>query len=221
MKLFKKFMALLLTSCLAITTMSPIVSFANETPNSISLSEETGASDIYAENFSESIIIDGITYVYNYYYTNNNRTISVTNEATGQVDIILYDISSGKTYLNNQLFMEKVTDSAGITPYAYYEWEQVGSASSYKITWIDSVGVSTLAAIIAEAISNKVPAASFIATMGASAISDLAHSANGATITLSIQMYLALFVAPQYRYVVSIKSNSGKLYGPYYFQYFA
>lgn len=176
-------------------------------------SEETYLHyDLYSENGSETVNIDGINYTYHYFYDNGNRAVTIENDKNNTVDKIVYDAAAAMLHLNGKSI--PVLDSAvTIQGYASGDWESLSSDSHY-ISWAEAVTVAVLAGMIA-AFLGSIGGAAVIAAMGTTALGVLAGSAGGGTVYVDLQWFQIPFVAPQYRYVWSFTASTGDSYGPY------
>lgn len=169
--------------------------------------------DLYANEESETVNIDGISYTYLYYYENGNRAIDIVDNESGQVDKLIYDASHSEMYLNGSEV--PIVDCTTTTPAPAYTdgWESLGKSSQY-ISW----GKATTAAVVAGMIAiylGSLGTAGVIAAMGVGALGVIAANSSGGTLTSDLQWYYALFVSPMYRYIWSFKAGTGDTYGPY------
>lgn len=64
-------------------------------------------NDIFNQGLVESIDIEGVTYTYEYYYdTNGFKSISITNMARSQTQILTFDEKTSNIYLDGQKISE-------------------------------------------------------------------------------------------------------------------
>lgn len=173
------------------------------------------------EGTTETVVIDGISYTYNYYLENGDRVITIANNANNTVDKMVYDVDSSIIYLNGEIFAtieNKPSISRAGGGKTADGWE-ILSTSSHYISWAQG----TTAAIVATAIAaylGVVTAGNVIAIMGISALGVLAAATSGGTLYVELHMYYVLFVQPQYRTVWTFTANTGDSYGPYYHHYY-
>lgn len=172
-----------------------------------------GASyDLYANEESETLYIEGISYTYNYYYENGFRAIDVVNNENGHIDKIVYDEVDGTILLNEDQFVV-VDNIASTLDLGFTDgWESLDTSSHY-ISW----GEATTAAVIAGMIAiylGSLGTAGVIAAMGVGALGVIAANSSGGTLTVELQWYHSLFYT-QYRYIWSFKASTGDTYGPY------
>lgn len=170
------------------------------------------AYDLYTNEESETLYIDGTSYTYNYYYENGSRTIDIINNESGHIDKIVYNEENKTIYLNeNQLAVIGNTVStldSGFTD----AWESLGTSSHY-ISWAESTTTAVIAGMIAIYLGS-LGTAGVIAAMGVGALGIIAANANGGTITAELQWYHSLFYT-QYIYTWSFEASTGDTYGPY------
>ncbi len=77
-KWFKKTVAVVLTAAMAMTVGTPV--FANTDNGDIP------SGDLYAQNFSETVMLDDVEYTYQYSYDNvGNKLITITNDNNDNV----------------------------------------------------------------------------------------------------------------------------------------
>ncbi len=169
--------------------------------------------DLYANEESETLDIEGINYTYNYYYENGCRAIDIVNNESGQIDKLVYDELDGTIFLNEDQFVTVDNDCSAQALGYTNGWEPLGKKSSHYISW----GEATTAAVVAGMIAiylGSLGTAGVIAAMGVGALGVLAASASGGTLTVECQWYHTLFFT-QYRYIWSFKASTGDTYGPY------
>lgn len=93
-KWFKKTVAVVLTAAMAMTVGTPV--FAAE-----SIKNTVPTDDLFAQNFSEVVNIEGVDYTYQYSYDeNNNETVTITNDVDDRVDVVVTDKENSVIYLN-------------------------------------------------------------------------------------------------------------------------
>ena len=117
---------------------------------SVSLSQ-----NVFAENYSETVEIDGINYTYHYTYDKKgNETTTITNDADDRTSVVYSNRETGEIFLNEELVAmvtqeSIVTNDASIA--AIGQWELKGSGSS-PITTNTTKTVDEVAGVIAAAI---------------------------------------------------------------------
>ena len=170
--------------------------------------------DLYLNEESESVMLEGVNYTYHYYYLNGNRAINVVNNDTGHIDTIVYDNAASKIYLNNEPFPLVINaESAVCAPTYSSNWESLGTGS-YRVSWALGTTVSVVAGAIATALG-FLSSKGVIAAIGANALSTIASNSIGGTLTVETQWLHLPFTNPQYRYIWSFTASSGDKYGPY------
>ncbi len=183
--------------------------------------------DLYAEEKTETINIDGINYTYNYFYDEDgNRAITILNESTGIGDIVTYEIESSNVYLNDEVVamfgfnaqQNLYNDLESHLPQTFSNdnWIYWGSSSN-RITWGQGTDVAVLAAIIASGISSlgaTIGASSVIGVMGAGTLGVIAGCAIGGTVYTTTYKFNSIFVN-QIRIDWSFTASTGDSYGTY------
>ena len=120
---------------------------------SASTAGEKVITDIYQEEFSETVEIEGVDYTYYYFYDDeNNRNIKIVNQDTQSVDMVECNIDTGSIYLNGELcgtgsssqIQEDVQTRAD-------SWIYMTTMTD-QISWSNGAGVAVIAGIIAAAI---------------------------------------------------------------------
>src|SRR5699024_3607429 len=180
---------------------------------SASTAGEKVITDIYQEEFSETVEIEGVDYTYYYFYDDeNNRNIKIVNQDTQSVDMVECNIDTGSIYLNGELcgtgsssqIQEDVQTRAD-------SWIYMTTMTD-QISWSNGAGVAVIAGIIAAAIG-EVTGVHVISIMG-NALSTIAGSAIGGTIRNSIYKFNSTLIH-QFRYNWSFTDSNGDYYGPY------
>lgn len=171
------------------------------------------AYDLYTNEESETVNIDGTSYTYRYYYENGDRAIDIVNNESGHIDKLVYDETASEMYLNGSQI--SMVDCTASTPAPAYTdgWESLGTSSHY-ISW----GEATTAAVVAGMIAiylGSLGTAGVIAAMGVGALGIIAANSSGGTLTAELQWYHVPLVTPQYRYIWSFTAGTGDTYGPY------
>lgn len=203
---------------LIVYSFSPTVSAATNDSN---------LNDVYQNQESETVLIEGISYTYDYRYEDNNRTIYITNNSNNLVEKVSYHENNSTIYYNDEEFLTLEIDDntelnspSSITTKAKNTWETISTGSKY-ISWAKGVTVSVLAGIIAVGlgyIAFGATAAIVISSMGASTLSIIASAAIGGTIKTKYQRFMPSFGAPYHRWIWSFTASTGDFYGNYIYQ---
>lgn len=174
-------------------------------------------SDLYLNQESETVLLDGVSYTYDYGYEGGNKTITITNTATNSVEKVAYDEDNSVIYYNDEeLTVVEDEDNAelsGVATYATNTWVTVSTSSKY-VSWAKGISAAALAAVIAVPLSG-LGVAGVIAAMGMGALGVLAAGAIGGTVKLKLQRFTPSFGAPYHRYLWSFKASTGDSYGDY------
>lgn len=166
---------------------------------------------------SETVLIDGTSYTYDYSYENNHRVIYVTNNDDNSVEKVSYNENTSTIYYNDEVIgtFEKGNninfDNLEYSPNS--TWQNIGSDSKY-ISWARGITAAAVAAVIAIPLA-LLKAAGVIAAMGTAALGVIAAGAIGGTVKYTLQMYTIPNSAPLYRYVWSFRASTGDNYGSY------
>ena len=203
---------------LVVYSISPAVSSAASNSDS----NVQIAYDVYQNQESETILIEGTSYTYDYSYEDGNRTIYITNNSDNTVDKVSYHEDNSKIYHNDEVIgaVEDNSIEPSFSMAALNTWETISTDSKY-ISWAKGIGVSILAGIIAVglgAISFGATGAIVIAAMGTTALSILASGAVGGTIKIKYQRFMPSFGAPYHRWIWSFTASTGDFYGDYIYQ---
>lgn len=95
-------------------------------------------NDLFAQNFSEVVNIEGVGYTYQYSYDeNNNETVTITNDVDDRVDVVVTDKENSVIYLNNEIVATvDIVDNAEITnnqSTARAGWVQLGIQKDIRL----------------------------------------------------------------------------------------
>lgn len=210
-KIFKKVLSVILM--VSVLTISAFPAFANET-----MSVQTSNFDICAAEITETLTIEDVTYEYAYSYDKmGNRTIAIKDTVSGNVDIVKYDESSSKIYLNDTVIgsVTSVNDSGdNATIMATNDdWILITGPDSTRISWAAGIGTAAIAGAIAVAVGS-IGGAAVIAAMGAGALSVIASGTPGGTVTTTVYKLNSNLII-QYKYVWSFRASTGDFYGPF------
>ena len=203
-KWFKKTVAVVLTAAMAMTATVP--AFAAE-----SIKNTVPTDDLFAQNFSEVVNIEGVDYTYQYSYDeNNNETVTITNDADDRVDVVVTDKENSVIYFNNQS-----TARAG--------WVPLGDTERYTITIKDAQTVDQVGAIIRGGLSILAGAyspyfgitvAAVVAKMGTIFLQAYVWAHVDATLNGSFYQMVS-FGDVQYRYDWEFVDENGRVSGPH------
>ena len=178
---------------------------------------DPNVNDLYLDQASETIFIEGTSYTYDYSYEDNNRTIYVTNNTDNSVEKVSFDEDNSTIYYNDEAVSTVVKDnSIGDSSFsisAKDTWETISSDSVY-ISWAKGIGTAALAAMIAVGLGFLGPAG-VIAAIGLTGLAAVLAGSIGGTIKYKYQRFTPSFGAPYHRYIWSFKASTGDNYGDY------
>ncbi len=220
-KWFKKTVAVVLTAAMAMTATVP--AFAAE-----SIKNTVPTDDLFAQNFSEVVNIEGVDYTYQYSYDeNNNETVTITNDADDRVDVVVTDKENSVIYLNNEIAATvDIVDNAEIAnnqSTARAGWVQLGDTERYTITIKDAQTVDQVGAIIRGGLSILAGAyspyfgitvAAVVAKMGTIFLQAYVWAHVDATLNGSFYQMVS-FGDVQYRYDWEFVDENGRVSGPH------
>lgn len=188
---------------------------ANSTSQSlVSIEDEYKIPNLYEIGHSEEVVIEGITYVYDYRYEDNQRIMYITNQDDKTVEKIHYNANDSTIYYNDEILgviKETSNTENSIVPASI--WTTI-SNDSYYISWAQGTSVAVVAGALAAYLGTLGPAG-VIAAMGTGALGALAGSASGGTLNVESQRYTPVFGAPQHRFLWSFRASTGEEYGTY------
>ena len=213
-KSLKKIALLLFSVMISIPLVNSVSAIENSKQNMENIELIDIENDIFAQNLTETIEIEGIYYNYKYYYnTNGLKSVSITNLLNSNVDILTFDEGNTTIYLNGQEIAYTNTE------YDCYsndekssEWTLIAGPAHLKITWKAGATVSVVSTLIAGALS--VPASAIVQALG-SGLTYLASKAEGGTLHFS-KYYRDLALGQvQYKTDWSFVACTGKRLGTY------
>lgn len=178
---------------------------------------QTQSEDVFADQYSETISIDGVTYDYYYTYDiDGNRVVELYDNNTNKTSTIVNDENRG-IITENGVTIATIDDidqtkQSGKKLAASSSWKKESSGTK-KISW--AKGTSTAAVAAALAAGLGVSGGSLIAIMGLSALGVLAGSTSGGTITWTKYARTRTARKPERKLVWSFKASTGDKYGPY------
>ncbi|MBY1554848.1 hypothetical protein KWU72_17485 [Clostridioides difficile] len=210
-KKIKKCVVTSLCIATAITGIPSINAFASE-PSA------NNKKDIYSEEFTETINIEGINYTYKYYYNEDgNRSISISDNTRSIAKTLTYDEKTSTIYLDDEKVAEvKTTNANGEildTPESRTNWNLIGTYHKY-ITWANGIAAAALAAVISVAIGG-VPVSGVIASCELSVLGIIAAGSVGGTLHWTGWYYTSTFYW-HYKYDWAFKAPTGERYGTYH-----
>ena len=185
--------------------------------SSIIVFGQTASNDVYADQYSETISIDGVKY--NYYYSydaDGNRVIELYDNSTNKTSTIVNDENRGIITENGVTIATiddiQQTKQSSKKLAASSSWKKESSGTK-KISW--AKGTSTAAVAAALAAGLGVSGGSLIAIMGLTALGVLAGNASGGTITWTKYVRTRTARKPERKLVWTFKASTGDKYGPY------
>lgn len=180
------------------------------------------SGDLYAQEATEVVNIEGVVYTYHYYYNGDgNRTISITNDANSDAEIVIYDEATSMIFLNDEI-VGMVSQDESLNSNMFQldaGWEYIGSESHY-VSWAKGIGAAAVAGVIAAGLSTlSLGAAGVIAIMGLTALGILSAGAVGGTVNMDFYRYMVLFGPTQHQCSWSFTASTGDYYGNYLYLY--
>lgn len=204
----KKFSSIFLSLVMIFTFATPTFAAPITTEN----------YNLYTNEESETVMIDGTSYTYYFYYINGNRAVDIINNDSGHTDKLVYNSTTSEMYLNDNQFstINNITSNniTSLRSRAFTNgWKSLGKSSHY-ISWLKGTTTAIVAGAIAIYLGTLGPAG-VIAAIGIGSLGILAASSSGGTITVEGQWLHLPFTAPQYRFIWSFRASTGDKYGPY------
>lgn len=176
--------------------------------------ENQRISDLFAEEVTEYLTLDGTDYRIDYYYQGDLRVIEITNCVTEQVDVLTYAPSSGEMFYNESPFDVEL---GNYLPRADGEWTLVASETD-TISWISATGTAGALAV-AGAIAAKIPGlgvGGVVLAIGLDVLAIIAGACAGATVTIKLYQFSIPFQPTQYMYEWTFTPWTGDAtYGPF------
>ena len=139
--------------CKTICSMILMVALFFTNSNYLFAAESIDANniDIFADNKSEQVSIEGCDYVFTYSYNENgNKIVEILNLQENTIDEVIYDDSEGNILLNGEdvADVEEVTNRGNVyLPDSVLDsnssWIKLGSGS-HTVTWKEGVSVAVL-----------------------------------------------------------------------------
>lgn len=202
--------------CAMVVALVPSNVFASEKGNE----KET---DMYSQNVTENVNIEGVNYTYEYYYDNNGqRNILITDTANSVSNTLTFNEQNSTFYLDNEKLgevktvLEKDSELENSAPQTRLNWKLQGTYHN-KITWSRGTTVAVVAGAIAVYLAT-LGAAGVIAAMGSGSLSVLASNAIGGT--LHRTLYRATTGSRvHHKYNWSFVASTGQRFGTYTYQY--
>jgi len=220
-KSFKKIVAIVLTAAITMTTTIPAFAENNNKP--------TG--DLFAQEFSETISIEGVEYTYQYSYNEDgNETIVITNNENDRVDVVTLDESNSAILLNDKI--AATIDTVASTELSNLNegqimpqsgWVRIGSPETKTITIEDAETVDQVAAIIRIGLTAmsyaysqffSITIATVIAKMGTIFLQAYVWANIEATLYGEFYQMVSLG-SVQYRYDWTFTDRNGRTSGPH------
>ncbi|GEM_PF-5402054 len=176
--------------------------------------------DMFADNKSEQLSIEGCEYIFTYSYNDDgNKVVEILNLQENTIDEVVYDDSEGDIILNGKCVAEVEENaksgnfySSGSVLNSNGAWIKLGSGS-HTVTWKEGVTVAVAAAAIA-AVLGGVGAGGVIAAMGMGALSALASACIGGTVNATVYQFNSKTIC-QVKYVWTFRAYTGEKFGPY------
>lgn len=215
MKYLNRFISVLVIATCVFCMQSTRILAAEEKSNNVNKN-----NDYYEANYSETIILDGITYNITYLYDeSNNQCINIVNTDTNTSDVVLLDVSEHKLYCDDEEIMSItnssiVNSSMGIQKTkSSSNWILFGS-STRTISSIETMTSIVFVAAVAAIVGTACTAAMVLANMGAAAVDYIISKFDKATVALKVYKFNSSLIT-QFRYDWSVRPVGGRTYGPY------
>lgn len=190
-------------------------------PTAYASEPQNGMSTLFSESgTTETLTIDGVNYTYNRFLRNGDHVTIITNDANSTIEEIVFDVDSSVLYYNGAkvaVIPYFSTDDPVCT--LRFTWRTI-TKDDIRITWAQGLTAAGLAELIASTVSNRLGSlgylkASKVVDLMGDALSTLATSCIGATISVELQMLTVPASLNQYRYIWKFTASSGESYGPY------
>lgn len=198
-----------ITSLLVIIFVANFVIVVPASAVTVSKSEQTR---------EETAIIDGVTYIFNLYYRDDIRTVSITNNKTDNIDVIRYDIGKAELVINGERFstcsIESGEETSLVMPKDAEPGWEVKTSGTHYVSWAQGTTVAVVAAALSVYLGTLGPAG-VIAAMGTGALGALAASCSGGTIYMEYQVLIMVGVNQQ-RWMWTFTASTDDFYGPFY-----
>lgn len=217
----KKSISMTLILSFMVSLISPFFSFAessnlsnNDSINN-NISEE---NDIYKQELIENVNIDGINYIYKYYYDENgDRSISITDKSRSKTKTLTYDEKNSTINLNGQKIGDVKEDNSDgqvlKAPRVNTSWRLINGPVHKYISWAKGTTTSAVAGGIALVLGFKTKAV--VTALGFGTLGILASNCIGGTVHYSKYYRNLAFGQTQYRTDWSFVASSGDRYGTY------
>lgn len=199
-----------------VVTLVPTKVFASE-------KDINNEIDMYAQNVTENVNIEGVNYTYEYYYdSEGERSVLITDTTNSVSNVLTYNEESSTFYLDDEKIgevetvFEKDSKLDESSPLSRLSWQLQGTYHN-KISWIRGTRTAIVAGAVATYLGT-LGAAGVIAAMGAAALGTLAAQTIGGT--LHRTLYRAKTGTRQhYKYNWSFVASTGQRFGTYTYQY--
>lgn len=166
----------------------------------------------------ETTTINGVTYEFEYSYSDGKKITNIKNVTEKTEEVLCYDVERGVIFLDNQLlaYIEDTSDEQEevpqIVPFANY-WVY-HDTSTIRITWAATATFMAVASAIAAVLPNT-GVVGVITQMGISVLSSLADSATGGTVRCVAYTHVLTDGRVQCRWDWTFIAPTGESYGPY------
>lgn len=218
----KKSITVSLCAVMTVVAIPCMDIFADEVNSNDNEVITNNQKDLYAENFEETVDIDGINYTYKYYYNEDgDRSVLVSNDKNSTVETITYDDETSTFYSNDRKIAEvgTVNDetydaSDSIQPRG---WKLMGTHSKY-IKWYEGIVAGSVAVVIASAIGNIVSASAIITSCGMGVLGVIAAGSIGGTLYWTSWNYNTQSVM-NFKHDWAFKTPNGERYGTFHAYY--
>ncbi len=168
--------------------------------------------DVYKENYSEIVCIDGEEIQYKYEYNENGqRKITIIDLTSNKTEELVFDIDPK---LNDKVCESNLLTTIYSVDSRSDAYKYIGSTTK-TITWEEGASVAIIAALIAGVIG--ITATMVIAKIGSVVLGGMS-AASGTMIGAVVSFKTYEMVAGKttsYKFIWSVKPNGGKKYGEY------
>lgn len=173
-------------------------------------------TDIFNQGLVESIDIEGVTYTYEYYYDINGlKSISITNMARSQTQILTFDEKTSNIYLDGQKISEVNPSYDNVnssTRAVDTSWKLTAGPVHRYISWAKGTTTAIVLGLISGALGL---AGSYVSSALGGALSILAGQCSGGTLHYSKYYRNLALGQVQYRTDWSFVASTGDRYGTY------
>lgn len=168
-------------------------------------------------NDNETIIIDGITYKFEYSYLDGEKITRIVNLTDNTEDILYYNKEKKTIFLNDApvAFVQDIPSEQAVVPFANKNNRWVYYVTTNKrISWAMGTSVAVVAGVIAAVIPGA-SAKTIFARIGVGTLGILAGSSNGGIVEIREYRRVLMNEKVEFRFDWSFYAQTGDVYGPF------